>query len=266
MITFEKLWKVHWGWRKGIFFDEILSLKTVDIYKGVSHDYFDYFAVPKVEYPSYLDVKEIEENVPRDLFYAVHLLEEHRDRGFYEFLVKNHSYYYQATGSWLVYDGDFKPYLPLTTSADPITLDNFEDYEYVFEENDNANNALDKKPDPYFSAIKKVMKGKADSDLEIELYGIYDEGKPVSVGGLFYSKKQNFAYINIGSILKPYSEKNSHQYRFPLINYRINRAIELGITNIYTIADFGSFHWNDFIWLGFKQIQEERLFLRFGDK
>src|SRR4051812_21158100 len=101
---------------KGIFLEEIISHKTVDIYKGIPQNEYSCFALPKVNNPLELDFKEIEAHVlPKgtlvnEAYYPIFLHNKTSTPEFYSHLVKNGYSYCLITGSWLVYDGDFQCY------------------------------------------------------------------------------------------------------------------------------------------------------------
>lgn len=263
MSTFTELWDLHWRWRHGIFLRDIISGRTVDVYRGVPHDYYSRFAVPRVREPSALDFREIATDLPRDVFAAIHLLERHKSHGYYEYLARRH-YRYHSTGSWLLYDG---PFTPSTTPPHPqivsLTRETFADYELLCAALDAEDTAHPYASVPYYTAERRLIDGSHPA-IRMELFGMYDERTLVSAGGLIYSHPDNFAWIPTAGTRKPYRDAGEYQYRCPLLRYRLKRALDLGITRIYALSEFGSFLWSDLLAAGFKQVQEVRIFLNFS--
>lgn len=85
--NFSDLWRAHFEWCEGVLLKKIKLLETADLYFGYPPTEWFNFALPKVEKPTDLDLKEIKKVLfPVSPPTAVYLFEEHIKGGFPKFL------------------------------------------------------------------------------------------------------------------------------------------------------------------------------------
>ena len=248
---FNKFWKIDWG--VGIFYKAVKKSNNFALIEGyIPHEYFN-FVLPSGSNFSATDLTNIESEFSKlNLKPAVYLTEQYQQLGFIEMLVRN-GYKFKSSEVWVA--GVIKDLLLTDNINDNIqvievSIKNFNDFSFVAD----TNWSNDPTQLPYSKICEETLSGeKFHTGVTSRFFVIYENNKPVSSAGMFYSQKDDFAYLHCDSTLPEYRGKG---YQNKLIKHRLKIASELGITAVYSIVEEGSVSWSNFIKLGFNQIQK----------
>ncbi|MBI2590745.1 MAG: GNAT family N-acetyltransferase [Candidatus Blackburnbacteria bacterium] len=247
---FQELWKLHEKWGKGFIFEETQDLTDVRYYLNLQDPsiYYNY-ALP-------IDVNQVNIEEVVDLFQkkgkapALYLQETHQKSGLLEKAVK-HGFSLDSRDTWMVLDNEQYSDTKLGVDIGLVDLKSFEDYKKIMFEvfADFPGN------DYYFEMCRRALVGEISNyfnDFKAEFYLVCDAEVPVSGAGLFYSTEGNFAYLHATGTLENFRGKG---YQTALIQHRVNLALNLGISNIYSLVEHGSQSWKNMIKNGFIQAQ-----------
>lgn len=248
---FNKLWKLDWG--VGIFYKSVKKLSNYVLIEGyIPHEYFN-FILPSSSNVSAAELTNIESEFSKlNLKPALYLTEQYQQLGFTEMLVRN-GYKFKSSEIWLGAEIASLHLNNISTSeieVAEVSIDNFNDFSSVA----NTNWSNEPTQLPYSKICEETLSGeKFHTGVTSRFFVIYENSKPVSSAGMFYSQKDDFAYLHCGSTLPEYRGKG---YQNKLIQHRLKIASELGISVAYSIVEEGSVSWSNFIKLGFNQIQK----------
>lgn len=158
-------------------------------------------------------------------------------------------YRYKGTDTWMVLDSDTYKNSDVTAEIVEVNSDTFDHFEVVLAEifkEFSGNKA-------YIAMCRGTLDGTVTSDVDdfaAKFFVIYDGETPVAGAGLFYSVKENIAYLHNTGTLEKYRGKG---YQTAFIRHRVNLAHELGIDRIYSIVEQGIVSWANMIRNGFNQ-------------
>lgn len=251
-MDFDELLKTHWIWQKGVLISEENNIDSAVLcFSPINSEYFN-LAIPNIDDPRRLDLVAIEkEFVERDRVPSFYLTEDKQKKGLAEYLVRK-GYSYSGGDTWMAFDVNNQLNRKIDSEIKEITQEKFDDYYSVLSRvfSDFSGN------DKYLEICKDSISGKVTSnsfkDFRSELYLIYDSEKPAAGCGMFYSKEGDFAYLHDAGTLEEFRGKG---YQNDLIKYRVNKALEAGITRIYSIVELGGQSWKNMIKNGFSQKQ-----------
>ena len=259
-IDFETIFDLHWRWRKGIFLKEIISEKTVDIYKGIPKDFTNNFAIPTRD-DGYINFHEVAKHLDPKTRWPITLLEKHQNTNFFRVLSEFDYEAYQSL-TWLVYDlkETFHQRRELNLSpnilfkkVDPI-IDS--DFRALFTENPTESDM------DYLNIFDQLNKGTLKNsefpDLKNDSYVEYIDNIPAAVGCHLYSLKENFSCLNCIAFTERW--KRVSYPTLAMISYLVDQAKKLNITRVYTLAMYGYPKWKEFMAYEFSQIQREEMF------
>lgn len=248
---FNNLWKLDWG--VGIFYKSVKKLTNFVLIEGyIPHEYFN-FALPSGRNFFAADLSNIESEFSKlNLKPAIYLTEQYQQIGFTEILVRN-GYKFKSSELWLgaeIASLNLNNISVGETEVIEVSIENFNDFSSVA----NTNWSNEPTQLPYSKICEETLTGeKFHTGVTSKFFVIYENNKPVSSAGMFYSQKDNFAYLHCGSTLPEYRGRG---YQNKLIQHRLKIASDLGISTAYSIVDEGSVSWSNFIKLGFTQIQK----------
>lgn len=246
---FQKLWDLHHNWSIGVLYKEIIKTLSSNIYlSDISGGYYN-FAVPSVDNPELLDLPTIEKifkNYGEKSSFL--LFSSHQDNGFVEHLIRQG---YKSAGGdcWLTLDKGAYKNPTFDVNIAEITPETFYDFYSVLSKVFVDFPGNGKYLELCLKSIKKQLSSPVE-DLDSKLYVIYDGNTPTAGGGVFYSTKNDIAYIHNGGTLKEFRGKG---YQTALLKHRINIALNAGISNIYTSVEPHSQSWSNCIKIGFTQ-------------
>jgi GNAT superfamily N-acetyltransferase len=246
---FESLWDAHFDWSTGILYSKIVKTPTATIYlSDISGEYYN-LAVPTVENPEQLNFDEIDrvlqESHNKTSFT---LFSKHQDKGFSEYLIRK-GFKSHGGDCWVVLDQEAYTNRIVSASVAEATPESFKDYYSVLSPVFKNFPGNEMYLDLCLKSIKGELSGKY-KDLVSKLYIIYDNGKPASGAGLFYSKESDIAYLHDGGTLPEYRGKG---YQTALLRHRSNIALEQGISRIYSSVEPSGQSWSNCIKVGFTQ-------------
>lgn len=249
---FQKLWQLNEEWGLGIVFSSVDEKYGTKLYlsKDDPSQYYNY-AFPLARNINEIDLAKVEEIFINDKkLPAFYLTEFEQKSGLLEGLVRR-GYQLDSRDSWMRLDVDIYERRNPRSAIEEITLETYDEYLAImlevfssFPGNEN-----------YFKICRKVLEKKIKNtfpDFTLEFYGIREGGRAVSGAGLFYSKSGNFACLHATGTLEAYRGKG---YQTDLIQYRVSKASEMGISNIYSLAEHGEQSWKNLIKNGFEQVQ-----------
>lgn len=246
------LFETHWKWQMGVFTKEIREEDgLVYNFTYLKTEIFD-IVRPLIDNPEKVNLDLVKKRFERlELTPSFYLTEEFQKKGFVEFLIRN-GYSFLDSDTWMVLNQKTLSKNDIGIEVVEITPENFSDYYSVLSKvfSDFPAN------ETYLQICKKSLTKKLSThefpDFKSELYLVYDNSKPASGAGMFYSVKGNFAYLHDAGTLKEFRGKG---YQTDLIRYRTNKALELGIDRIYSLVEQGGKSWKNMIKNGFNQEQ-----------
>lgn len=255
---FDEVLQLQFKLLTGVLYNEVRKLRTCQIaLSDIPGEYIN-FAIPTVESPHDLNRDEIEQVLTaKKEKPSICLVQKHLENGFAEYLVRE-GYSFEDMESWMGYDKNTYKAQDVKSKITSVSSSNFSDFQEVLGKvfEDFPGN------ETYLQACLETMQGKRKSsvdDLKLELYLIYDNGKPAAGAGLFYSKSENYAYLHDAGTLEQYRGKG---YQTDLIRHRINVAIENDIDRIYSCVEFGSKSWSNSIKCGLNTMQTNILMVK----
>ena len=254
---FKAIWELNNQWTVGVLCTEIRKTATANIVLSEVVGEYSNYAVPTVANPEMLDLKEIKAvlNTGKNKA-AVYLLEAQQQAGFVEYLVRN-NFSLDSRDVWMGYDRETYQNKAIVSQIVQITPDTFADFAAVLGKvfSDFAGN------DQYLEICGKSLAGdfrKVQPKLNSDFFVIYENNLPVAGAGMFYSEKDNFAYLHNTGTLPEYRGRG---YQTDLIRYRINKAVEQGIDRIYTSVEQGGKSWTNMIKCDLSQLQLGNIFI-----
>lgn len=238
-------------WSLGILVKEVIGGKTVEVTLSDVSGQYNNFAIPRVDAPDQLDLNEAKRLLSKNgSAPSIFLTEEQQRSGFVEFLIK-HDFRLDARDCWVGYDSETYINKPQETEAIEVLADKFDDYEAVL----GPVFAEFPGNEKYLEICRKTLTGEMKNDfpgLKSEFFLIYDNNKPASGAGMFYSKEKNFAYLHDAGTLEQFRGRG---YQTNLLRRRINKAWSLGIDRIYSSVEQGSTSWRNCLKIGLNQMQ-----------
>ncbi len=248
---FQQLLGIHEKWGNKLIFSEIIESDQAKIYLSEEDPscYYNY-ATPKTE-PEEFNWNEFDKVFSeKGKNPALYLSEENQANGFLESAVR-HNFKIAAADTWLLLDTDYYKTAASEVDVTNVTQESFDDYKNIMNEvfADYPGN------EGYLEMCRKVQSGEARSgvsDFVAEFYLINDGAIPVSGAGMFYSKRGGFAYLHNTGTLKAFRGRG---YQTSLVRHRIDKALSLGVTNIYSLVEHGEQSWRNLIKVGFKEAQ-----------
>lgn len=257
--TFETVWNLHYQWSKNILTREAVTLDVAIIYCSEIPGEFYNYAVPQTDNPSDLNLKEIEQFfLSKNEKPSFYLLEKHQHEGFSEELI-HHGWDFNCRDTWMISDAKSqKDVKSQKADITTITPETFSDYRKVLDPVFSDFSGNEKYLEICLKTLKSEIKSPV-SDLKSEFFLIYDSGQPAAGAALFYSPKENIAYLHDAGTLPKYRGKG---YQTALINHRVQRALECGVDRIYSLVEHGGRSWKNCIKCGFNQYQVANLFVK----
>ncbi len=253
---FKNLLELHWIWQMGIFITEKKEIKGVVYYFGPINSEFFNLALPLIANPLELNLTEVKTEFEKhDRVPSFYITEDLQKLGFTDYLISK-GYSSAGNDTWMVLDQSKYQKELSRSKVVEVTPEKFSDYYSVLSVvfSDFAGN------EKYLEICKESISGRVTSeafnDFKSELYLIYDNGKPIAGGGMFYSVEGNFAYLHDAGTLEEFRGKG---YQTDLIRYRTNKALSLGITRIYSLVEEKSQSWKNMIKNGFEQVHSANI-------
>lgn len=110
---------------------------------------------------------------------------------------------------------------------------------------------------PRFAEL--IFKAQEDSDIEqiVKAYVAFYQGEPAGYAAGIYSKEMDIAYQANSGVLQDFRRKGIYK---ALVNYRVKKAIELGISNIYVVTGQESNSWHAAIKNGYAEVARYEYF------
>lgn len=248
--NFQQLFDFHWLWQRGVFYTDVQEGKDLTYYFGpLKNEIFD-VVLPKLNRPQELDLQAIQQvftkmgEIP-----SFYLAEDLKKKGFVEYLIRA-GYSLTGTDTWMVLEPSLYKKQEPKSEVITITADNFKDFYTVLSPVFKDFSGNETYLEICKQCISKNIGNEFAKDLKLELYLIYDNGKPASGAGIFYSVEKNFAYLHDAGTLEEFRGRG---YQTDLIEFRTNRAIDLGIDRVYTLVEHGGQSWKNMIKNGFNQ-------------
>lgn len=247
---FKKLFDLHWQWQQGVFVSDIKEENGLTYYFGpLKNEFFD-VVLPKLDSPNELNLEEVKKTfTEKGEVPSFYITEDLQKKGFVEYLIRA-GYSLAGTDTWMVLDNSVYRKEKAKAHVEVITQDNFKDYYSVLSKVFSDFPSNEKYLDICKNSILKEIGNENVKDLKLELYLIYDNGKPASGGGMFYSVDTDFAYLHDAGTLEEFRGRG---YQTDLIKHRTNKAVELGITRVYSLVEHGGQSWKNMIKNGFNQ-------------
>lgn len=255
---FNEVWDLHYQWGNGVLYKQPHDLKTARIITSEIPGEWYNLAFPIVNDPQNFDLTEVEKELTTGgNKISIVLLEKHLAVGFAEKLVRN-GYKFTGRDTWVGYDKI--SYLNNQVKAKIVDVypQKFYDYDAVLGKVFSDFPGNQKYNEICRQTINGELIGKFPG-LKSELYLIYENDKPVSGAGMFYSKEGNFAYLHDAGTLTEFRGKG---YQSDLIRHRINKAVSVGIDRIYSSVEHGEQSWVNCIKCGLNQMHTGNMFLK----
>lgn len=259
LIDFNKLLQTHWDWQQGNLSSMTKSGDGVCFhFSTIVSDFFN-LAEPLVENPNEVDLKKIEKEFKdNDRNSSFYLTEEKQKQGFVEYLVRN-GYTFEGTDTWMILDKESYKEEIQKSDVVSVTNENFSDYDKILSSAFSDFGGIKR----YLEICNDTITGGSSSlkfdDFRSEIFLIYDNNEPASGGAMFSSVKGNFAYLHAAGTLDKF---RGHGYQTDLIKFRVNKALENGITRIYSLVEQGSQSWKNMIKNGFYQAHVANIFAK----
>lgn len=254
--NFDDLWRAHSEWNQGILIKEIRPFKTADIYFGNTPDEWFNFALPKVEKPAHLDLKEIKSVLsPISPPTTIYLLERHIKSGFPEFLSQN-GYELMGKDTWVVFNKKTEKDLQIEIPIEYIGLSKFPDYEKVAVEAYKEEWDYDNRP--YVEICRKTLTGEVKSKtpgFSSKFLMVYENNKPVAEAGLLLTKQVSCFHND--ATLKKHQRRGYHT---ALIKERIKFCLDKRIEILYALVEYGDQSFRNYSKCGFVPWQTANLF------
>lgn len=254
---FQEVWDLHPKLLNGILYNKTEDLGYGNLITSpVPGEYFNYL-VPKTTDFMDLDLEDLNGRFKSiNQMLCIYLLEEHQKLGFVEYLIRK-GLKFEGRDSWMGYDAETYSNSVVKSTVTDVGISEFDDYRMVSEKvfSDFPGNGT------YIEICRKSIGGLGGEafDLKSEFFLIYDSGKPAANGGMFYSKKENFAYLHDAGTLEEFRGKG---YQSDLIKFRVNKALSVGIDRIYSSVDHGSKSWSNSIKCGLNNMHTGIMLVR----